>query len=123
MAHYNKIDIALDTFPQTGGTTTCEALWMGVPTVSLVGPMIHERLSYSILVNAGLGDLCAKTVDDFVARAAELAGDRQKISRLRTTLRETMKLSPLGQTDQFARDFYDMVASTVAVPAPGRRAA
>src|SRR6185295_2708913 len=60
--HYNRIDIALDTFPQTGGTTTCEAAWMGVPTVTLIGSAIFERMSYSVLTNAGLGDLCTRNV-------------------------------------------------------------
>ncbi|MEJ0069233.1 MAG: tetratricopeptide repeat protein [Pseudomonadota bacterium] len=59
LQHYNKIDISLDTAPHTGGTTTCETLWMGVPTVTLVGPAFFERLSYSNLSNAGLGDLCS----------------------------------------------------------------
>lgn len=113
MPHYNRIDIALDTFPQTGGTTTCEAAWMGVPTVSLVGPTLFERLSYSILVNSGLGDLCVTTVDDYVAKAVELAADRPRIAHLRANLREQLKASPLGQTEQFARDFYDLVARTV----------
>ncbi len=114
MQHYNAIDIALDTFPQTGGTTTCEALWMGVPTISLVGPMFHERLSYSILTNAGLGDLCAATPQEYVTKAIALAGDRDRVAELRGSLRETLKVSPLGQTDRFARDFYDLVAATVA---------
>ncbi|MBI1198259.1 MAG: tetratricopeptide repeat protein [Phenylobacterium sp.] len=121
MQHYNKIDVALDTFPQTGGTTTCEALWMGVPTVSLVGPTIFERLSYSILTNAGLGDLCAHSVAEFEAKAVALAHDRDRIAALRGTLRDQLKASPLGRTEDFARDFYDMVATTLA--APEKRAA
>jgi predicted O-linked N-acetylglucosamine transferase (SPINDLY family) len=113
MPHYNRIDIALDTFPQTGGTTTCEAAWMGVPTVSLIGPTLYERLSYSILANSGLGDLCTTTVDDYVAKAVQLAADRARIADLRVNLREQLKASPLGQTEQFATDFYDLVARTV----------
>jgi predicted O-linked N-acetylglucosamine transferase (SPINDLY family) len=123
MAHYNKIDIALDTFPQTGGTTTCEALWMGVPTVSLVGPTIYERLSYSILVNAGLADLGVRSIDDFVAKAVELAADKGRIASLRANLRDQLRVSPLGRTDQFASDFYDMVARTVTGPMPAKRKA
>jgi protein O-GlcNAc transferase len=114
MPHYNDIDITLDTFPQTGGTTTCEALWMGVPTVSLVGEALFERLSYSILVNAGLGDLCATTAEQFVDIAVALAADTDRIQALRTGLRDQIRGSPLGQTQQFARDFYDLVARTVA---------
>lgn len=115
MPHYNRIDIALDTFPQTGGTTTCEAAWMGTPTVSLVGPALFERLSYSILMNAGLQDMCVQSIEDYVARATALAGDGARIAELRVNLRAQLKASPLGQTEQFARDFYDLVVRTVAI--------
>ncbi|WP_312163885.1 tetratricopeptide repeat protein [Phenylobacterium sp.] len=114
MPFYNEIDIALDTFPQTGGTTTCEALWMGVPTVSLVGEAMFERLSYSILVNAGLGDLCARTPDEFVEIALRLAGDHDRRATLRTGLRGMLKASPLGQTRQFAADFYEMLEGAIS---------
>lgn len=114
MPFYNEIDIALDTFPQTGGTTTCEALWMGVPTVTLVGEAMFERLSYSILTNAGLGDLCARTPDEFVEIALRLAGDPERRATLRTGLREMLKASPLGQTKQFAADFYEMIEGAVS---------
>jgi predicted O-linked N-acetylglucosamine transferase (SPINDLY family) len=113
MPVYNDIDIALDTFPQTGGTTTCEAAWMGVPTVSLVGHSIFERLSYSILSNAGLPDLCAQTYGEYVEIAVKLAADRERLQALRTGLRDQLKASPLGQTEQFAKDFYDLVSRTV----------
>lgn len=113
MTHYNEIDIALDTFPQTGGTTTCEAAWMGVPTVTLVGEALFERLSFSILQNAGLGDLCATTAEEFITIASGLAADRERIQALRIGLRDQLRASPLGQTQRFARDFYDLVARTV----------
>jgi predicted O-linked N-acetylglucosamine transferase (SPINDLY family) len=109
MPFYNQVDITLDPFPLTGGTTTCEALWMGVPVVSLVGEAFFERLSYSILSNAGLGDLCARTLEDYVEIAHRLAGDRARRLDLRRTLRDRIKTSPLGQGEAFARDFYDMV--------------
>jgi predicted O-linked N-acetylglucosamine transferase (SPINDLY family) len=111
---YNEIDICLDTFPLTGGTTTCESLWMGVPVVSLIGEALFERLSYSLLSNAGLGDLCADSLDGYVEKAVALAGDLERRRALRASLRDQLKASPLGQTEQFARDFYDMVARTVA---------
>lgn len=113
MQHYNDIDISLDTFPQTGGTTTCESLWMGVPTVSLYGPAVFERLSYSILQNARLGDLCAPTVNDYVDVAVRLAANPDRIQDLRTGLREQLRASPLGQVEQFSHDFYDLIAKTV----------
>jgi len=113
LPHYNRIDISLDCFPQTGGTTTCESLWMGAPCVTLVGEGVFERLSYSTLMNIGLAEFCARTVDDYVATAAALAADPDRIAELRATLRERMQASPLGRTADWARDFYDAVARTV----------
>ncbi len=113
MQHYNDIDIALDTLPQTGGTTTCECLWMGVPTVSLVGPAFFERLSYSNLANAGLGDLAVDTHDAYVAAAAGLAADRERRRELRRTLRETIRRSPLGDTRRWVADFEALALRTL----------
>ena len=106
MQHYNSVDIALDTLPHVGGTTTCEALWMGVPTITLVGPGFPERLSYSNLSNAGLGDLAAFSVADYVAKAAALAGDAARRRVLRHGLRTIIRANPLGQVDRFMRNFY-----------------
>jgi protein O-GlcNAc transferase len=113
MAYYNEIDITLDPFPLTGGTTTCEALWMGVPVINLRGEALFERLSYSILTNLGLADLSTPDREEYIRIAVELAHDRERRLALRHTLRERMKASPLGQNEQFARDFYDLVARTV----------
>ena len=114
MPYYNEIDITLDPFPLTGGTTTTEALWMGVPVVSLRGEAFFERLSWSILSNVGLGDLVGADLDQYQAIALKLAGDRARRRDLRLTLRERIRQSPLGRTDDFARDFYDMIARAVA---------
>lgn len=108
MRHYNEIDIALDSLPHVGGTTTCEALWMGVPTISLVGPGFPERLSYSNLSNAGLGDLAVHSVADYVAKAAELAADPARRLALRHGLRAQIAGYPLGQPQRFTRHFYDL---------------
>jgi protein O-GlcNAc transferase len=108
MRHYNEIDIALDSLPHVGGTTTCEALWMGVPTISLVGPGFPERLSYSNLSNAGLGDLAVFSVDDYVAKSAELAADPSRRLALRHGLRAQIAANPLGQPKRFTRHFYDL---------------
>ena len=110
---YNKLDITLDPFPLTGGTTTAETLWMGVPLVSLIGPAFYERLSASIMTNSGIGDLAVNSLDDYVATALKLAGDRDRRLELRGSLRDRMRNGPLGQTEQFARDFYDMIHRTV----------
>jgi predicted O-linked N-acetylglucosamine transferase (SPINDLY family) len=114
LPHYNRIDISLDTFPQTGGTTTCESMWMGAPCVSLVGPAPYERLSYSVLQNVGLPELCAFTVDDYVRIAAELAADPQRIADLRAGMRTRMRNSPLGQEEMWAADFYAAISDVVA---------
>jgi protein O-GlcNAc transferase len=113
MRWYNEMDISLDTFPQTGGTTTCESMFMGVPVISLVGPAFFERLSYSNLSNAGLGDLCCFTIDDYIRKAVQLAGDTERRKLLRNGLRFDIRDRPLGQPHIFARDFYNMVEKTV----------
>jgi predicted O-linked N-acetylglucosamine transferase (SPINDLY family) len=113
MAHYNQIDIALDSLPQTGGTTTCEALWMGVPTVSLVGPAFFERLSFSNLTNAGLRDLAVDTPDAYVDTAVSLAADRDRRRALRHGLRDSMRAAPIGDTVRWVRDFEALTVRTL----------
>jgi len=109
LALYNGIDVALDTFPQTGGTTTCEALWMGAPTVSLRGPALFERLSSSLLANAGLADLIADNPADYVSKAVALAGDLDRLADLRQGLRGRIRSGALGQAPRFAGDFYALM--------------
>jgi protein O-GlcNAc transferase len=113
MPYYNDIDIALDTLPQTGGTTTCECLWMGVPTISLVGPAFFERLSFSNLANAGLRDLAVDTPEAYVQAAAALAADPERRRALRFSLRETIRRSPLGDTRTWVRDFETLTIRTL----------
>lgn len=110
---YNEMDLSLDTFPQTGGTTTCEALWMGVPVVTVAGEAMFERLSHSILTNAGLGDLSTGSPEELVETALKLAGDHERRKHLRSNLRSMLRASPLGQTQQFSVDFYAMVERAV----------
>jgi predicted O-linked N-acetylglucosamine transferase (SPINDLY family) len=105
LRHYNEMDISLDTFPQTGGTTTCETLFMGVPVVTLAGLAIFERLSYSNLVNAGLPELVAYSRQGYVATAIRLAKDREWRKKFRTEARDRLAKNPLGRGDLFARDF------------------
>ncbi len=78
LAAYARVDVALDTFPYHGTTTTCEALWMGVPVVSLAGTArTRERVGVSLLSNVGLGDYLAKSdLDEYVAIAARLASNK-----------------------------------------------
>lgn len=109
LSYYNDIDISLDTFPLTGGTTTCEAIWMGVPVVSLVGDYNHQRISYSVLMHCGLEELCVFTPEDYVARAVALAGERDKLAAWRTDLREVMRVSPLCDEQRFVYQFQEML--------------
>lgn len=95
LGHYAEIDIALDTFPYNGTTTTCEALWMGVPVVSLVGDRHAARVGNSLLQNAGLGEMVGQNVEDYVRIAAELSADRPRLAQLRTTMRERLQTSAL----------------------------
>lgn len=114
MPFYNEVDITLDPFPLTGGTSTCEALWMGAPVVNLRGEALFERLSYSILSNVGLAHHSADTLDGYIDIAVKLAADREQRRELRRNLRDRIKRSPLGQPEAFARDFYEMIARAVA---------
>jgi predicted O-linked N-acetylglucosamine transferase (SPINDLY family) len=101
---YQQIDVALDTFPYGGGTTTCDALWMGVPVVSLAGQTAVGRGGVSILSNLGLPELIASSPEQYVRVAAELALDRSRLSQLRATLRDRMQASPLMDAPRFARN-------------------
>lgn len=103
-ALYQSIDIGLDPFPFAGGTTTCDALWMGVPVVTLAGPTPVSRGGLSLLANVGLEALAATSGDDYVARAVELARDLPRLAGIRASLRETMSRSPLTDVPRFARD-------------------
>jgi protein O-GlcNAc transferase len=100
---YHRIDIGLDTLPYNGHTTSLDALWMGVPIVSLVGHTVVGRAGLSQLTNLGLSDLIAHTPAEYVRIAAQLASDMQRLSELRATLRPRMEQSPLMDAARFAR--------------------
>ncbi|MGD0389609.1 MAG: tetratricopeptide repeat protein [Tepidisphaeraceae bacterium] len=101
---YGRIDIALDPFPWGGGITTCDALWMGVPVVSLVGRTAVGRGGASILANVGVPELIAQTPEQYVRIAAALARDLPRLAELRRTLRAKMQASPLMDAPRFARN-------------------
>jgi protein O-GlcNAc transferase len=105
LKQYQNIDIALDPTPWCGGTTTCDALWMGVPVVSLAGQTAISRGGFSILSQIGLADLVARSAEEYVSIAASLAGNAPRLTLLRKTLRQRMRLSPLVDAPGFARDF------------------
>ena len=102
---YQRIDIALDTFPYNGTTTTCEALWMGVPVVTLAGEVHMSRVGASILRCAGLESLVAQSAADYVAIAVALARDGGRRASLRAGLRDRLLASPLLDHAGFTRQF------------------
>ena len=104
LQQYDRIDIALDPFPYNGITTTCDALWMGVPVLSYPGVMAPSRAGLSLLKNAGLAELLAATEGPFVELGVALAGDLPRLANLRATLRQRMAQSPLMDAPRFARD-------------------
>ena len=95
LRRYGDIDIALDTFPYNGTTTTCEALWMGVPVISLRGDRHAARVSGSLLACIGLDDLVAGSVEEYIAVAIALASDRSRLQALRAGMRTRLLASPL----------------------------
>jgi protein O-GlcNAc transferase len=104
VATYGRIDIALDPTPWNGGITTCDALWMGVPVVSLVGQTAVGRGGKSILSNIGLGELAARRPRQYVQAAVALAESPARLAELRETLRQRMLTSPLTNARRFARN-------------------
>ncbi len=104
LATYNDIDIALDPFPYGGGTTTVEALWMGVPVVSLRGDRFSGRVSESMLTTVGLPDLVAADAATYIATAGALAADLAALAELRSRLRTMVVGSPLCDADRFTRN-------------------
>ena len=100
---YDRIDIALDPFPYNGITTTCDALWMGVPVLTLPGATPASRAGFGLLSAAGLPELVAHSEDEYLRIAAELAGDVPRLAQLRSTLRARVESSPLMDGPRFAR--------------------
>lgn len=98
---YSQIDIALDTYPYHGTTTTCEALWMGVPVITLAGKSHISRVGVSLLSNIGLPELIAKTYDEYVTIAVNLACNLEQLQALRQNIRDKMSHSPLIDSQRF----------------------
>src|SRR6185503_2427844 len=96
-----EIDLMLDTFPQSGGITTLDALLMGVPVVTLLGQRVPGRVSASLLTTIGLEDLVARTPEEYVAIAVRLAGDLDRLAHERRTLRDRLMASPLADNVRY----------------------
>jgi len=105
LARYNDVDIALDTFPYSGGLTTCEAVWMGVPVLTKPGETFAGRHSLSHLTNVGAADFVSDDLPDYVSKAVQLANDVPRLKGLRSGLRERMARSALCDGEKFATDF------------------
>lgn len=107
LATYRRVDIALDPFPYPGGTTSVEALWMGVPVLSKKGDRFVSHVGESILNNAGLASWIAENDADYVEKAVRFAGDMEMLSQLRKSLRNTVLSSPLFDARRFARNLVE----------------
>jgi predicted O-linked N-acetylglucosamine transferase (SPINDLY family) len=101
---YDRVDLALDTFPYHGTTTTCEALWMGVPVLTLAGHCHVARVGVSLLTNVGLPEFVAPSADAYLDAAVAAARDLPRLAALRGSLRERMQRSPLMDAPRFARN-------------------
>ena len=104
LERYRNIDIGLDTFPYNGTTTTCEALWMGVPVVTLSGRSHAGRVGVSLMSSLKLTELISRTTEDYIALAAQLASDREHLEMLRKGLRTRMAHSPLMDAQHFTKN-------------------
>jgi predicted O-linked N-acetylglucosamine transferase (SPINDLY family) len=108
MALYSKVDIGLDPFPYNGTTTTCEALWMGVPVISLLGDRHASRVGASIMHSIGFEELLvAKTPGEYIEKASALALQADKLTEIRGSLRSIMQQSSLCDAEMFARTVED----------------
>jgi predicted O-linked N-acetylglucosamine transferase (SPINDLY family) len=106
LARYAGVDVALDTFPYNGGTTTMEALWQGVPVLTFTGDRWASRIGASLMRSAGLGELVASDVEGYVEQAIALANDAAtpaRLDALRRTMRDRLRASPVCDVRGFAR--------------------
>lgn len=126
-AAHHDVDVILDTFPYPGGTTTCEALWMGVPTLTLAGDSLIARQGASMLSAAGLADWVAETKDEYLNMALSHCSDLNQLAHLRAKLRSQVLASPLFDAERFASNMetaiwemwcehYPAVATEITAP-------
>jgi predicted O-linked N-acetylglucosamine transferase (SPINDLY family) len=103
LAQYNDIDIALDPFPFSGGVTSCEALYMGVPVITWPQDRVVSRQTYAFLSNIGHPELVAQDEETYIQKAIVLANNPKKLAQYRLSLREEMLTSPLMATKDFTK--------------------
>jgi protein O-GlcNAc transferase len=111
LAAYSRVDLALDTLPYSGGLTTCEALWMGVPVVTFPGSTFAGRHTTSHLTNAGYGQFIAGDWPGYIGTAVEWASRLEELASLRSQMREQVRGSPLCDAPRFAADFYTVLTA------------
>jgi len=107
LATYNQVDIALDSVPRTGGSTSTDALWMGTPLLTLAGERFIERLSATMLDAIGLPELIAESREDYIEKAVKLATDARRRTALHASLRQRMATSPLCDASGLAAALED----------------
>ena len=105
LSHYHSVDIALDSFPYHGTTTTCEAMWMGCPVVTRAGKTHVSRVGVSLLSAVGLQEFITDTREDYIEKAVALAGQKERLEELRTGMRERLRESVLMDEKRFVQGF------------------
>jgi len=109
MAVYSEVDIALDSFPYTGTTTTCDTLWMGIPVITLAGSTHVSRVGASLLARVGMDELICTDTEGYVRQAVALAGDIGLLAQIRSQLRHRMQASSLCDAQFFVNEFEKML--------------
>ena len=102
-SQFANVDVALDSYPYNGTTTTCESLWMGVPVITLAGPSHVSRVGVSLMTNVGLPELIGETPEQFIQIAADLANNIPRVIEMRKNLRQMMQNSLLRDGPALAR--------------------
>ena len=109
---YKDIDLCLDTFPYTGVTTTCEALWMNVPVISMEGFNFNSRCGKSILINSDLKDMVAKNKHEYISKVVSLANDPDKLEKIRKHIFDDVLKTNTFNTKRFAANFWKSILDT-----------
>jgi predicted O-linked N-acetylglucosamine transferase (SPINDLY family) len=115
---YNRIDLILDSFPNCSGVTACDALWMGLPIITLKGDIAAQRMCCMVLHEVGLSDLAADSPHDYLQIPTHLAADLPRLSEVRSTLRARLESSPLMNAPTIAQDLQRIFTEISQTSAP-----